>query len=220
MTAPIQNRIVNVNQVKDYSGTSSDDVFVLNAISSGLPTATLDGRSGFDTLDARSVFVGGTYMFLTDVRPSVENGFSVGDFLVLNFWKILGNSTKGNWFLLQDTVHSVELHGGAGNDWFAASIQGVGGWTADKYFGYAGDDHFNVRPLDVAIGGAGNDTFDLYGASGDLTGSLADGGSGTDTLELGFGWTVNLSKQFADSPFSGSLDRYKVVSIENVEVYA
>ncbi len=220
MTIIIHDQTINVDSVTDYSGGALNDLFVLNAISSGLPDAVLDGAGGLNTLDARNVFVGFSTMYFRDIVVDGQDGFTVGDFLAVNFQQVYGSGSKGNWFLLQNVDYEIVLHGGEGNDWFATSFGPSGARTADQMYGYGGDDFFNVRPLDQAFGGTGNDTFDLYPTTGDLTGSLVDGGSGIDTLDLSFGWTVDLSKGFADSPFAGTSDKYSISSIENVEVDA
>lgn len=220
MVNTLSSNIVNVNAIEDVFGTALDETFQLNAISSGNPHATLDGAGGYNTLDARNVFIGYSTMNFRDELINGVNGFTVGDFEAINFHEIYGNSTYNNSFLLQYVNHALVLHGGSGDDRFTASFGEQGIWTADVFYGYGGNDTFNLRPTDIAYGGAGNDIFDLSGTSGDLTGSAAHGGSGTDTLELSFGWTVDLSLEFADSPYSGSLDRYAVTSIENVEVSA
>lgn len=216
----MNNAAINVSSVEDYTGSSSNETFVINTISSGGSRAVLDGAGGLDVLDARNVFAGSTTMFFTDSLIEGVNGFSFGDFDAVNFEQIYGNSSRNNWFLLQRLDYQVVVHGGEGNDWFATSFGERGARTADQLYGHGGDDYFNVRYLDQAYGGAGDDVFSLSGSSEDLSGSLADGGTGIDTLELSFGWTADLSNGFADSPFSGSLDRYSITNIENVEVYA
>ncbi|MAC78241.1 MAG: hypothetical protein CML66_09275 [Rhodobacteraceae bacterium] len=211
---------INVNSVSDHSGTSGDDLFVINAISSGYPTATLNGGGGTDTLDASNVFVGYSTMYFQDTEVNGVAGFSFGDYEATSFEVIYGSATSNNWFLVQYVDYAVTLHGGSGDDWFAASFGPTGSRTADTFYGYGGNDEFDVRPLDKAYGGSGNDTFDLYATSEDVTGSIADGGSGIDTLDLSFGWTVDLRDEYADSVFAGSDDRYTVLNIENVTVYA
>lgn len=196
-----------------------DDTVILQAISSGLPNVTIDGGAGQDTFDASQVFAGFGTMFFTDTSVNGQPGFTVGDFDVTGFEVIYGNSGGNNNFLFQG-LGVVTVHGGGGRDWFAASFGPIGTWTADVFHGYGGDDQFNVRPLDHAFGGAGNDTFELYATAGDLRGSLADGGDGIDTLTLSFGWSVDLGRGLADSPFSGSNDVYSVSNIENVLVFA
>ena len=211
---------IYVDRVDNFTGSELNELFLLSAISSGLPSVVLDGAGGLDTLDARNVFAGYTTMFFRDVVVNGENGFSFGDYEAVNFEQIYGNSTLNNWFLVQYLDHEVVLHGGEGDDWFGASFGPREAPTSDIFYGYGGDDYFSVRRMDQAFGGDGNDIFSLTADSGDLTGSFVDGGAGNDTLEVGFGWTVDLSNSFADSPFSGSLDRYVVENVENVEVYA
>jgi Ca2+-binding RTX toxin-like protein len=220
MTIITHDQTIPVNSVTDHSGTSENDLFVLTTISSGSPDAILDGREGVNTLDARNVFSGSIRMFFTDTEVNGENGFSFGDFQAVNFHQIYGNSSRGNYFTLQYVTQELILHGGAGDDVFTASFGPTGDFTADVFYGYGGDDLFNLRPLDQAFGGDGNDVFTLYPTTGDLTGSRVVGGAGTDTLDLSFGWTVDLALGFADSPFAGNQDRYAVTGIENVEVYA
>jgi len=109
----------------------------------------------------------------------------------------------------------VTLHGGAGDDWFATAAA-----HADVMHGYGGNDEFNIRPDDSAYGGSGDDIFDLSETVQDVSGSVSDGGSGRDLLELAFGWTVDLLAGLADSPFSGQVDTYTFISMEDVEVSA
>ncbi|MEJ6397121.1 calcium-binding protein [Yoonia sp. 208BN28-4] len=214
------DRTIYVDRVDDFIGNESSEKFLVSAISTGAPNVVLDGAGGLDTLDARNVFVGYSTMSFRDTEVDGANGFSFGDFDAVNFEQIFGNSTHGNRFLVQYLEHEVVLHGGEGDDWFAASFGPRETPTSDTFHGYGGDDYFSVRPLDQAFGGDGDDIFSLYATSGDLTGSFVDGGNGRDTLKLSFGWTVDLSKFYADSPFSGSSDRYVFENIENVEVYA
>jgi Ca2+-binding RTX toxin-like protein len=150
-----------------------------------------------------------------DRENGMENVFSVGDFNLSGFEIIIGNSSRGNHFLLQTLQSPVTLHGGRADDRFTTSIA-----HADKMYGYGGDDFFNVSPNDIAIGGYGSDTFDLSATSHNVSTSFIDGGHGRDTLDLSFGWTVDLVDGTADSPFSGSQDTYHFASIENVIVYA
>ncbi|MCE0506914.1 hypothetical protein LR948_16210, partial [Roseivivax sp. GX 12232] len=212
--------VVNVDSISDFHGSSFDEIFVLGIISSGYPQAVLDGSDGLDTLDARNVFVGSDALNFRDALIGDINGFSVGDFGALNFEQIFGSFENNNSFLLQNIDYALKVHGGSGDDWFATSIGPSDAFTADALHGYGGNDYFYVRPLDQAFGGDDNDIFDLYASAGDLTGSLVDGGDGVDGLELGFGWTVDLSVGYAEAPFSGALDRYTLISIENVEVDA
>ncbi|AKO97724.1 Hemolysin-type calcium-binding protein repeat protein (2 copies) [Marinovum algicola DG 898] len=207
--------VVEVNTVSDHTGTLGNDHFQVNAISSGAPDAILDGEAGNDILDARNVFSGYSIMFFTDTEVGQQNGFGFGDYVAVNFEEIFGNQSHDNWFLLQRLDHAVTVHGGAGDDWFAATFD-----HQDTFYGYGGNDEFNLRPFDRGFGGDGDDVFSLSIYSGDLSGSLADGGAGRDTLDLGAGWTVNLTEGFADTPMSGSSDRYSLNSIENVQVSA
>ena len=72
----------------------------------------------------------------------------------------------------------------------------------------------DLRDGDTGYGEEGDDTFSLrFDGSG-----TADGGPGNDTLDLGFGWTVDLVMAEARGPSSGSL--YNVARFENVTVHA
>ncbi|MBO9453276.1 hypothetical protein J7426_23650, partial [Tropicibacter sp. R16_0] len=86
-------------------------------------------------------------------------------------------------------------------------------------YGYGGDDEFRVRPGDRAYGGAGDDIFDLSGSS-DVKGGYADGGDGIDTLDLSFGWIVDLREETASWISDSPARTYEVSSMENVSVYA
>ncbi|MCK0122413.1 hypothetical protein MWU61_17795, partial [Loktanella sp. F6476L] len=211
---------IYVDRVDDFTGSELNELFLLSAISSGLPSVVLDGAGGLDTLDARNVFVGYSRMSFRDTIVNGVDGFSFGDYEAVNFEQIYGHSTHRNSFLLQNLDHEVVLHGGEADDWFAASFGPREAWTSDTFYGYGGDDYFFLKPLDQAFGGDGDDIFSLHSLGGDLTGSFVDGGAGNDTLEVATGWIIDLSNNFADSPYTGSLDRYVFESIENVEASA
>ena len=220
MTEIDHDLTIEVSYFEDVLGSSLNERFLISAISSGFENVLLDGSSGLDTLDARNVYSSSSIMFFKDSLIEGVNGFSFGDFDAINFEQVYGNNERDNWFQLQNLEHEIVVHGGEGNDRFSASFGDRDARTVDEFYGYGGNDYFNVRPLDRAFGGAGDDIFDLYASSEDLAGSLVSGGSGTDTLELRFGWTVDLSNGFADSPFTGTQDRYSINDIENVEVFA
>ncbi|MFL9841636.1 calcium-binding protein [Sphingomonas sp. ST-64] len=189
------------------SAGTGDDVFQLTGISSGMALTTLDGAAGTDTLDARSVSAGSAYLFFTDYSEEA-GAFRVGDFIVRNVETVYGGSGP-NWFLFQTALTSMTVYGGAQGDVMIGSFA-----HADTFYGGGGDDAINVRSGDIAFGEDGDDSFELY-YSGVGT---VDGGSGTDMLDLGFGWTVDLAAGWARGPATGS--EYAITSVENVSVYA
>lgn len=205
---------IYVTSISAVHAGAGNDLVILQAISSGYPDVVIDGGSGYDVLDATWVSTGSTTFFF-DAAVGGSHGFTIGDFAATGFEEIYGNAQRQNYFTLQDLGHSVTIHGGSASDRITGSFP-----FADVLYGYGGDDYINIRPHDQAYGGDGDDTFALYGSSVDLSGSLANGGSGSDTLELFFGWKVDLSLGTADSPFSGESDVYEIRSVENVEVAA
>ncbi|MDO6523956.1 hypothetical protein Q4578_20375 [Shimia thalassica] len=202
---------------------AGDQIVVLNAISDIYPrtvSATLEGGNGTDTLDARNVFVGNSYMGVydntfVDRENGVENVFSIGDYDITGFEIIYGSATRSTHFLLQHLHHSVTLHGGSGDDKFFTTFA-----FSDTMYGYRGNDEFSVRPSDRAYGGDGDDIFELSGTHEDNRDAFVDGGSGTDTLDLSFGWNVDLDIGTASWLSTGGDRAYNFASIENVIVHA
>jgi hypothetical protein len=208
----LSNSILVDSASSDIQTSTENDNVTLSFISSGYPLTTVDGKDGLDIFDSTGISASGGYR---DYTHEGIAGFRIGDYFVANFEVLLGNSQNDNTFLLQQINKSIVVHGGSGKDWFATSFAGQ-----DVLFGYGGDDYFYVRPLDKAFGGDGNDTFNLYANSDHYSLSFVDGGNGTDTLELGFGWTIDLTLGNAISPFPYRDNGYEIDNIENVSVYA
>ena len=215
-------RITIINPSEPYFGSDEDEYFKLQAISSSWPPGNviLSGGDGYDILDASDVMAGSSIMFISDISNSPSRSLQLGDFALDGFNEIYGNATNANHFLTQNIEHEIVLHGGSDDDSFVSSFGDVGSRTADTFYGYEGDDYFQIRIVDKAYGGAGNDTFELYATSEDVRSAFIDGGIGSDTLKLSFGWDVDLTNNTANSPFSSNVDTYTFNSIENVSVYA
>ena len=215
-------QIIIGDPFEPYFGSDDDEYFKLQAISSSWPPGNviLSGGGGYDILDASDVMAGSSKMFISDISYSPSRSLQLGDFALDGFEEIYGNATNANHFLTQKIEHEIVLHGGSGDDWFVSSFGDVGSRTADTFYGYEGDDYFQIRIVDKAYGGMGNDTFELYATNEDVGSSIIEGGMGSDTLRVGFGWNVNLKNNTADSPFVSNVDTYSFSSIENVSVYA
>ncbi|WP_281983239.1 calcium-binding protein [Thalassorhabdomicrobium marinisediminis] len=204
-------RVVNINShTQSFFGTADDEHVILNAIASNYPptaTATIDGGAGVDILDLRNVY---TNYSISDSRTP-EGYFAVGTFYVTGFEEIIGHEYRPNRFLLQHIENAVTLYGGSGDDWFVTTFE-----HADTMYGYGGNDRLHVSSGDTAYGGSGDDVVELIGIY-DANGAFADGGSGIDTLDLGFSWTVDLEAGTATRRFAGT---YEIASFENVIVHA
>jgi serralysin len=190
------------------NGQAGNDTFLLTGISSSTVRTTLDGGADADTLDASNVFVGFEIMFFTD-DYSDTGSFNVGSFHVRGVETIYGSLLGGNYFTLQNAQSGLTLYGANYADVFTGSFD-----YADTFAGFGGNDTFNIRYGDVALGGGDNDSFVFY-----ATGyGYADGGSGTDTLVLAFGWTADLAAGAAHGPLAGPTST--LVSIENIQITA
>ncbi|MBC7987932.1 MAG: hypothetical protein H7X93_14865 [Sphingomonadaceae bacterium] len=189
------------------SGGAGNDRFHLSGISSGFPDTVFDGGAGVDTFDASSVSAGPNFLFFRDSEETAGS-FTVADNIVSGVETVIGGSGP-NWFLLQYAIAAVTLHGSDASDVFRTSFD-----HADVMFGYGGNDDMSLRPGDRAYGGSGDDRFDFW-----ISGTgYADGEQGIDTLDLGFGWEIDLAAGTAESPIDAEV--YTFSNVENVIVYA
>lgn len=193
-----------------FGGDGDDDIDVLANIGSDRAmTARLEGRSGDDAISLGAANVG----------SAIASGGSGNDYIVVeaddlrgSFAEILGFGGAGSDTLLADefyaeSIFSVRLYGGIGNDTISGNSQSLLSGSADDItlFGGNGADLLGVGTIsgnsfDVSydiglsfIGGAGGDVIFGQDAEGDdyaRAGSGFDrifGGSGEDTFVIGEG---------------------------------
>lgn len=204
----IFNDTFHIQAGDSANGQAGNDFFQLDGISNSSLRTTLDGGADTDTLNASNVFVGFGTMFFTDDNSDLGS-FNVGCFHVRGMEIIYGSVLGGNNFLLQNAQSGLTLYGADFADTFVGSFN-----YADTFYGFGGNDSFDMRYGDVAFGGDGDDSFSFYG----LGYGAADGGAGTDTLMLAFGWAADLAAGSAHGPVAGP--NSIIANIENVQVTA
>ncbi|WP_176400415.1 beta strand repeat-containing protein [Sphingobium sp. Z007] len=183
------NDIIDAGSGADIvSGGAGDDLFKMSSISTGLPNATYDGGSGFDTLDYSN---SASYIYWSfDTRTGLYNVWDV-DFRRVE--KLIGGSGQDifNFYTISDglTIYggggADDIHGGYGDD---IIYGGTGdddlsaGQGYNRIYGEAGDDYISATSGGGIIdGGSGNDTVEAYGTT-DLNLGRADGYWGTHEL--------------------------------------
>jgi Ca2+-binding RTX toxin-like protein len=192
------------------SGSGSDtvntgggnDIIKVTSAPGSTANGSLNGGSGFDTLD----FSSAAARIVAQRQGSEYNVFYADGRRVEAVERMIGG-LGDDLFSLGGYTGPIELFGGAGNDILS------GGDSHDFLYGEAGDDQLFLTPGDHGDGGDGNDHLNLY--PNPFTGvTTAIGGAGIDIVEFNGFIDVDLQAGTGTSP-GGS---YLLSSFETVIV--
>jgi len=171
---------LTVKGVTDITGSSGDDVFVLEGTANIL--GSLDGGGGTNTLQYTNPSVTTVAVDLSEAAAS-QVALITGN--VTNIQHVTGAADIPNVITGPGADVANQLTGGGKRD----TLDGGGG--ADRLTGNAGNDVLNGgagdNANDTLRGGLGNDTyvFQVVGATGWATDTVVEsGGGGIDTLDL------------------------------------
>lgn len=185
-------------------GGAGSDLLRPSSVSSGYDDSRYDGGAGRDTFDYSVAGSGLYWGFHADGRVTVADNAIIN---VERFISGSGNDTFG----LTYSPFSLEVYGGAGDDYFVSSNVG------HTIYGGLGDDYGQIAPGTTLFADEGDDRFFVSGKFGGspVYGAL-DGGTGRDILQTNIQFEVDLA---AGTAVSG-VAHYSVAGFEEVQVDA
>lgn len=192
------------------NGGPGADTFVFTGVGFTSPTppaGSIDGGSGFDTIDARAISP--SRLYITDGQLFFAAGNQA--YRLNNIERVLGGAGAEIWYW-GGTGVALTVDLGAGND------TATGGTGVDEIFGGAGNDTLDGGGgADRLFGGDGDDLLHLnYLGTGQ---GVIDGGAGIDTLRsfAVSGNVIDLAAGTARN-FAPNLSS-TLIGIENVELF-
>jgi len=221
-----------VNQLFGEDGNDTFRFTYTGPPPTGSSSSRIDGGAGYDTLDF-STYNG--FASISIIRPDSSNqAGNPGDLAVnagtsaiaTGIERVIGTTGRNS----MSFSAPVEAFGGAAVDNFFASngaiVRGLGGndeieaGNGGTGFGGSGNDRLKLTGVGALYGDDGDDTGFLgrVGNVAELTvsGGLIDGGAGADTLQVGFGDTVDLMAGTLTRPMNGNSIVVPTINFENV----